>query len=88
MAFRKSASDFSEAGFWLFGSLTIGFSEVVSYNKLKENMMYERTIAKRVKQMNDTFRVLILTGPRQVGKSTLLESLIPEGMLLTFKKIS
>lgn len=42
--------------------------------------MYKRTIAKRVKQMNDTFRVLILTGPRQVGKSTLLESLIPEGM--------
>lgn len=88
MAFRKSAPDFLEAGFLAFRKSASDFSEVVSYNKLKENMMYERTIAKRVKQMNDTFRVLILTGPRQVGKSTLLESLIPEGMLLTFKKIS
>lgn len=43
-------------------------------------MMYERTITKRIKQVNDTFRVLVLTGPRQVGKSTLLGSLAPDNM--------
>ena len=42
--------------------------------------MYERTITKRVEQINSTFRALVLTGPRQVGKSTLLGSLMPKGM--------
>lgn len=35
--------------------------------------MYARTLAKAVKEINHTFRVLLLTGPRQVGKTTLLE---------------
>ena len=36
-------------------------------------MYYERTIEKTVRNISDTFPVLLLTGPRQVGKSTLLE---------------
>lgn len=41
--------------------------------------MYKRTLAKTIKQINDTFRVLLLTGPRQVGKTTLLELCADEG---------
>ena len=36
-------------------------------------MYIERTIEKTVKKVSDTFPVLLLTGPRQVGKTTLLE---------------
>ena len=36
-------------------------------------MYYERTIASTVRNVSATFPVLLLTGPRQVGKSTLLE---------------
>lgn len=35
--------------------------------------MYKRTLAKVINQINSAFRVLLLTGPRQVGKTTLLE---------------
>ena len=42
--------------------------------------MYRREAEERIKNINDTFRVLVVTGPRQVGKSTLLESLKPENM--------
>lgn len=42
--------------------------------------MYKRDIEKNVKEINETFRVLVLTGPRQVGKSTLLDSLMPKNM--------
>ena len=38
-------------------------------------MFYERTVRQTVLNINDTFPVLLLTGPRQVGKSTLLESI-------------
>jgi hypothetical protein len=36
-------------------------------------MYYERTIEATVRNVSATFPVLLLTGPRQVGKSTLLE---------------
>ena len=35
-------------------------------------MYYERSIEEKLRRINDTFPVLMLTGPRQVGKSTLL----------------
>jgi predicted AAA+ superfamily ATPase len=35
--------------------------------------MYPRTLARVIKQMNDSFPILLITGPRQVGKATLLE---------------
>ena len=38
-------------------------------------MFFERTVAQTVLNVNDTFPVLLVTGPRQVGKSTLLEKL-------------
>ena len=38
-------------------------------------MYYERTIESVVRSVSDTFPVLLLTGPRQVGKSTLLEKM-------------
>lgn len=42
-------------------------------------MYYERTIEKTVRSISDTFPVLLVTGPRQVGKSTLLERMaVPE----------
>ena len=42
--------------------------------------MYKREIEKRIDKISKTFRVLVVTGPRQVGKTTLLESMMPEGM--------
>ena len=45
-----------------------------------ELKMYEREVKERIKKINDTFRVLVVTGPRQVGKTTLLESVMPENM--------
>lgn len=35
-------------------------------------MYYERTIEPTIKNISQTFPVLIVTGPRQVGKTTLL----------------
>ncbi|HHV12482.1 MAG TPA: ATP-binding protein [Clostridiales bacterium] len=35
-------------------------------------MYYERTIEQTLRNISDTFPVLLLTGPRQVGKTTLL----------------
>ena len=36
-------------------------------------MFYKRAIEQAVRSINDTFPVMILTGPRQVGKTTLLQ---------------
>lgn len=38
-------------------------------------MYYERTIEPTIRKINETFPVLIVTGPRQVGKTTLLTRL-------------
>ena len=42
--------------------------------------MIEREIKRTIKNVNNTFRVLVLTGPRQVGKSTILKNLMPKNM--------
>ena len=42
--------------------------------------MYDREAENMVMKINDTFKVLLLVGPRQVGKSTLLKKILPEGM--------
>lgn len=39
-------------------------------------MFYKRTIENTIKNVSETFPVLLVTGPRQVGKTTLLESLM------------
>lgn len=45
---------------------------------------FERSLAGRVRNVSDTFPVLLLTGPRQVGKSTLLARLAgPERTVVT-----
>lgn len=38
-------------------------------------MYIERTIEPTIKKISETFPVLIVTGPRQVGKTTLLTQL-------------
>lgn len=45
---------------------------------------YERTIQSAVKRVSETFPVLLLTGPRQIGKTTLLEQMMEPGR----KKVS
>ena len=42
--------------------------------------MLKREAYKKIKQINNTFRVLLVTGPRQVGKTTLLTEYIPNNM--------
>jgi hypothetical protein len=41
--------------------------------------MYARTLSKTIHSISDSFPVLMLTGPRQVGKTTLLEICAKEG---------
>ncbi len=41
-------------------------------------MYYERTIEPSIRKINETFPVLIVTGPRQVGKTTLLTKMAKE----------
>ncbi|MDD3937829.1 ATP-binding protein [Rhodoferax sp.] len=43
--------------------------------------MYPRTLSKTIHSISDSFPVLMLTGPRQVGKTTLLEICAKEGTL-------
>ena len=47
-------------------------------------MFYDRTITHRIRNVSETFPVLLVTGPRQVCKSTILESIIESGR----KKVS
>ncbi|MCF0228153.1 MAG: ATP-binding protein [Parasporobacterium sp.] len=47
-------------------------------------MLIPRTIEETVRNISSTFPVLLLTGPRQVGKTTLLESILEPGR----KKVS
>ena len=42
--------------------------------------MFEREIKNTILKINDTFRILVVTGPRQVGKTTLLRELLPKDM--------
>ena len=42
--------------------------------------MLKREAYEKIKQINNTFRVLLVTGPRQVGKTTLLTEYIPDNM--------
>ena len=42
--------------------------------------MYEREALTTIENINDTFKVLLITGPRQVGKTTLLLSVKPSSM--------
>ena len=47
-------------------------------------MYYERTIKDTIRNISETFPVLLVTGPRQVGKTTILENMIEPGR----KKVS
>jgi predicted AAA+ superfamily ATPase len=42
-------------------------------------VFYKRTIESAIRSINGTFPVLVLTGPRQVGKTTLLQSMAETG---------
>lgn len=42
--------------------------------------MYNREASEMIKNISETFKVLLVTGPRQVGKTTLLLSLKPDDM--------
>lgn len=57
------------------------FSELSNIIKLKDgDFMLKREAEKTVKNISETFRVLLVTGPRQVGKTTLLKEYMPAGM--------
>ena len=42
--------------------------------------MIEREAKKTILEVSEAFKVLLVTGPRQVGKTTLLKSIMPENM--------
>ena len=41
--------------------------------------MLERTVSRQIRSLSEDFKVLLATGARQVGKTTLLKSLMTEG---------
>lgn len=45
--------------------------ELLSY--INESIMYQRTLTKVIQKVDQHFPVLLITGPRQVGKTTLLK---------------
>ena len=45
-------------------------------------MYFERDISKIIIETSETFPVVLLTGPRQVGKSTVLEKIREENRSL------
>ena len=42
--------------------------------------MIEREAKETINEIAEAFKVLLVTGPRQVGKTTLLKSIMPENM--------
>ena len=44
------------------------------------DIMLKRNAEETVKNLNETFKVVLVTGPRQVGKTTLLKKMMPEDM--------
>ena len=52
----------------------IRFPDNITFNSIfYEVVVFERTLKNVIKQVSSTFPVLLVTGPRQVGKTTLLE---------------
>lgn len=47
---------------------------------MQDSGFYQRSISSCIRKAASTFPCLLLTGARQVGKTTLLKSLMPEGM--------
>jgi len=48
-------------------------------------MWIERKLKKKIQQAAETRSALLLTGPRQTGKSSLLKRQFPDADYLTFK---
>lgn len=48
-------------------------------------MFYERTIEKTIRSVSAAFPVMLVTGPRQVGKTTLLEKIAERTYEITQK---
>ena len=51
-------------------------------------MFFERDASQTVKKISSQFKVLLLTGPRQVGKSTLLEKNYPTRSVVSLDSLS
>lgn len=51
---------------------------------MNNNNYIKRSISDRIKYLSDSFPVIVLTGPRQSGKSTLLQNLFPHYKYITF----
>ena len=45
-----------------------------------KNAYFERAMSTKVKELNEFFPCILVTGARQVGKSTMLKRIMPEGM--------
>ncbi|MBR3943666.1 MAG: hypothetical protein IKK15_01065 [Akkermansia sp.] len=47
---------------------------------MKTQNLYYRTIKGKIEELSQYFPCIMLTGARQVGKSTLLKEILPPGM--------
>ncbi len=65
-----------------------GFDEIIldksgefqHHRAKRKSMELERTAAAKIMELHRVFPCVMVTGARQVGKSTLLRSILPEGM--------
>lgn len=48
-------------------------ADMESDTRIAENMYLQRTLSRTIPRISDAFPVFLLTGPRQVGKTTLPE---------------
>lgn len=55
---------------------SINFNSIIYLGGLNMSEYIERTIEKTVLNMANTFPVVMITGPRQVGKTTLLNMMM------------
>ena len=51
-------------------------------------MYYKRLVEDRVRQLIKNFKIVLITGARQVGKTTLITHLFPEFKKFTFDPLS
>ena len=64
----------------IFGNLVDLDSDLRHYNRMEAPVTYKRTLQRKIEELNRYFPCIMLTGARQVGKSTLLRDMLPEGM--------
>ncbi len=66
--------------FPIFGNLIDKTPKMVHDESMSRQKLYYRTMRRKVEELSEYFPCVMVTGARQVGKSTLLREILPPGM--------